>query len=325
MKRVGQTLSLVRVDIRLGGGILAVLALAMLGGGCTKTGPVPPHSVSGTIETDEAHVASRYGGRVEKIFAQEGESLKAGQPLVELDATELRARRDLAGAQLAEYEAGARPQELDTAKHDWETLQAELAQAQTDAKRATDLFAQRTISVNDNEQAQTRVRMLEQRTAAAKSRYDLLVAGTRAERIAQAKAQVAEIDAQLAEMKIVAPTDSVLEILNVKPGDVLAANREVATLMLTNHLWVRVYVPEPWLGRITLGEQVKVRVDSDPGRDFSGTVEQIARSAEFTPRNVQTVGERAKQVFGIKVRLDPAQGVLRAGMSADVTFANVPK
>ena len=71
---------------------------------------------------------------------------------------------------------------------------------------------------------------------------------------------------------------------------------------------MRVYVPEPWLGHIQLGEQVTVRVDSDPGKDFSGVVEQIARAAEFTPRNVQTVGERIKQVFGIKVRLDPAQG-----------------
>jgi HlyD family secretion protein len=126
-------------------------------------------------------------------------------------------------------------------------------------------------------------------------------------------------------MKVTAPADSVLETLSVKAGDVLAANQQVATLLLTNHLWVRVYVPEPWLGRIQLGEQVKARVDSDPGQDFSGVVEQIARAAEFTPRNVQTVGERIKQVFGIKVRLDPRDGKLRAGMAADVFFANVPK
>jgi len=110
----------------------------------------------------------------------------------------------------------------------------------------------------------------------------------------------------------------------VKVGDVLAPNQNIATLLLTNHLWVRVYVPEPWLGHIQLGETVAVRVDSDPGRAFSGVVEQIARAAEFTPRNVQTVSERIKQVFGIKVRLDPRDGQLRAGMAADVAFPNVP-
>src|SRR5207244_11001454 len=67
-------------------------------------------------------------------------------------------------------------------------------------------------------------------------------------RVTQARAKLADIDAQLAEMQVTAPADSVLEVLSVKVGDVLPANREVATLLLTNHLWVRVYVPEPWLG-----------------------------------------------------------------------------
>src|SRR5437763_7665911 len=110
-------------------------------------------------------------------------------------------------------------------------------------------------------------------------------------------------------MLISAPTNCVLEVLCVKIGDVLAPNREVATLLLTEHLWVRVYVPEPWLGLIQLNQTVKVRVDSFPGRDFDGRVEQISRIAEFTPRNTQTVAERIKQVFGVKVRLPNREGV----------------
>jgi HlyD family secretion protein len=70
---------------------------------------------------------------------------------------------------------------------------------------------------------------------------------------------------------------------------------------------------------------VKVRVDSFPEKKYPGTVEQIARAAEFTPRNVQTVGERVKQVFGVKVRLENAEGQLRAGMAADVSFPKVPR
>ncbi len=166
---------------------------------------------------------------------------------------------------------------------------------------------------------------LEKSVAAARDNYNLLLAGTRPERIAQSRALLEQIDAQLREMQIVAPTNSVLEVLSVKVGDVLAPNREVATLLLTQHLWVRVYVPEPWLGHIKLGDTAKVRVDSFPGHDFEGTVEQINRSAEFTPRNVQTVEERVKQVFGVKVRLKNEGEKLRAGMSADVTFPGVAK
>jgi HlyD family secretion protein len=96
----------------------------------------------------------------------------------------------------------------------------------------------------------------------------------------------------------------------------------VATLLLTGHLWVRVYVPQPWLGAIQLNQKVRVKADAFPGREFEGEVEQIGRAAEFTPRNVQTPGERVKQVFGIKVRLKDQQ--LRAGMSVDVFFPGVP-
>src|SRR5207244_234928 len=207
--------------------------------------------------------------RVEKIFAQEGDTLRAGQAIVGLEAFELQARRDNMAALLAELEAGARTEEIAAAKSDWESLAAELEFAKTDAKRARELFEQQAVAETDRDRAVSRARALEKSVAAAKARFDLLLAGTRPERIAQARAQLAEIDAQLREMKVVAPTNCVLEVLSVKSGDVLAPNREVATLLLTQHLWTRVYVPEPWLGHIQLGESVKVRVDSDPGKDYA--------------------------------------------------------
>ena len=86
-------------------------------------------------------------------------------------------------------------------------------------------------------------------------------------------------------------------------------------MILPQHLWVRVYVPEPWLGHIKLNEPVKVRVDSFPNRDFEGTVEQINRAAEFTPRNVQTQKDRQNLVFGVTVRVPnpkaPVKGRLK--------------
>src|SRR6266446_531218 len=100
-----------------------ILALAFLATSCIRD--PNPGSVSGTIETDEARVASRYGGRVEKILADEGDTLKTGQVIVELDAAELGAKRDQAAAQLAELEAGPRKEEIEAAKHDWEALIAE--------------------------------------------------------------------------------------------------------------------------------------------------------------------------------------------------------
>jgi len=257
------------------------------------------NAVSGTIEVDEVHVGPRSGGRVEKIFAWEGDKLRSGQPIVELDASELRARRDFAAAQ------------IDTAIHDADAQQAQLEFLRDDARRQQDLLKRKVVSPSDAERADSSANAQEKNVAAAKMR------------IAQARAQLADIDAQLAEMQVVAPSDSILEVLSVKVGDVLPGNREVATLRLPQHLWVRVYVPEPWLGLIKVGDHVRVRVDAFPGKDFDGVVEQINRQAEFTPRNVQTVADRIKQVFGVKIRLPSDEEKLRAGMAADVYFPNV--
>jgi HlyD family secretion protein len=282
-------------------------------------------SVSGTIETDEARVASRYGGRVEKIHAGEGDALTNGQVIVELDAAELRAQRDRVAAQLAEALAGPLPEEIAAAKAEWEAQVAQLDFARLDARRAEELFAQKTIAAAERDLAVSRAESLARTAAAAQSRYDLLRAGTRPEQIAQIRARLAELETQQRETKIQSPTNCVLEVLSVKAGDVLSPNQPVATVLFTNHLWVRVYVPEPWLGHIRPGEPARVRVDAFPGEDFAGAVEQVGRVAEFTPRNVQTAAERVKQVFGVKVRLDNAAGKLRAGMAADVFFPNIPR
>jgi HlyD family secretion protein len=284
-----------------------------------------PQPVTGTIEMDEAHLASRYGGRVEKIFAEEGSSLKAGDPIVAMEASELRAKRDQVAATLSELEHGPRTAEIEAAKRDWESLTAQREYAQAEAKRAEELIAKRIISPSDAEKAESTAHSLEKSASAAKARYELLQEGTRPERIELARAQLAEIDAQLREMRVEAPDSCVLEVLSVKLGDVLPANREVATVIMPQHLWVRVFVPEPWLGHIRLGQKVPVRVDAWPGEQFQGEVEQINRRAEFTPRNVQTVEERVKQVFGIKLRLDNSNGKLWAGMSAEAFFPEMPK
>ena len=283
-----------RNDLAFG---VAAISLSLLLFACDSR----KNAVSGTIEVDEAHVGPRSGGRVEKIFAQEGDRLHAGEVIVQLEAPELRARRDVAAAQ------------IDTAIHNADAQSAQLDFLRDNAKREKDLLQRKVVSPNEAQQADSAARAQEKNVDAARTQ------------VAQMRAQLADIDAQLAEMQVTAPTDCVLEVLNVKVGDILVPpfNQEAATLLLTNHLWVRVYVPETWLGKIKLGQQVRVRVDSFPGKDFPGEVEQINRQAEFTPRNVQTVEDRIKQVFGVKIRLPNNDDRLRAGMAADVYFPDV--
>ena len=177
-----------------------VFTLFLLLAGCSDR----KNAVSGTIEVDEAHVGPRAGGRVEKILAWEGDHLHEGQVIVQLDASELRARRDLAAAQ------------IDTAVHDADAQEAQLVFLHDDARRQQDLLQRRVVSATDAERADSAAKTQEKNVAAAKMR------------VAQARAQLGDVDAQLAEMQVTAPADSILEVLSVKVGDVLPANREAA-------------------------------------------------------------------------------------------------
>jgi membrane fusion protein YbhG len=256
--------------------------------------------VSGTIEVDEVHVAPRSGGRVVELFADDGDALRAGQPIARLVAPEMKARRELAQAQ------------IDTALQDAEAFKARLEFMRAEARRQEALLRNKTVSSSEAERARSAADAEEKSLEAARMR------------IVQMRAQLSEIDAELAELKVVAPNDCLVEVVSVKVGDVLAPNQEVATLILPQELWVRVYVPETWLGFIKVGDAVRIRVDSFPKEDFAGTVDHINRKAEFTPRNVQTVEDRIRQVFGVKIRLQNHDDKLRAGMAADAIFPNVP-
>src|SRR5688572_15514049 len=126
----------------------------------------PENAASGTIECDEVHIASRYGGRVAKLFVAEGTTLTNHQLIAELSAPELEALRAEAVALLADLEAGARKEEIAAAKHEWEAAAAELELARADARRAIELFSEKTISETERDRAVTRAAALEKSVAA---------------------------------------------------------------------------------------------------------------------------------------------------------------
>src|SRR5436190_9690838 len=173
---------------------MAVVGFLISQAGCSKWNERGRKDVvSGTIETDESHVASRYGGRVETITAREGEMLKPGQVFIRLDAAELQARYALAKSQLAELKAGPRKEEIEAAKNDWESAMAELEFARSEAKRMSESFQQKTVSASERARAVSHLQSPEKSVAAPTSRYDLLRAGPRQERIDQAEAQVGKV------------------------------------------------------------------------------------------------------------------------------------
>lgn len=138
--------------------------------------------------------------------------------------------------------------------------------------------------------------------------------------LAQAEANLALIDAQIAKLEVKAPMDGIILTRNVEPGEFIQPGATTLTLANLNELTITVYIPEDRYGEISLGQTAEVTADSFPGEIFTATVIQIADKAEFTPRNVQTVEGRSSTVFAVKLKVEDPQEKLKIGMPADVVF-----
>jgi multidrug resistance efflux pump len=256
-----------------------------------------------------------------------------------------------AEARLRRLRKGPRDEEIRQAEADLEAAEADLKLARQKYERTGRLVTVAGASQEEQDTAVAVLGRLQAQARSAKARLDMLRAGTRPEEIDEAAAQLKQARAQLdlllagtrsedvaaaearvteargklkeaqervAEAEVRAPEAAVVEVLAVRPGDLVAPNQPLLRVLRADDLWVRVYVPETQLGRVQLGQEVEVRVDSYPGRRFAGTVMQIAGVSEFTPRNVQSADERRHQVFGVKVRVADPKGVFKSGMAAEV-------
>ena len=138
--------------------------------------------------------------------------------------------------------------------------------------------------------------------------------------VSQAEANLALLDIQMGKLTVYAPANGTVTTRNIEPGEFIQPGATVFTLANLDQLTITVYVPEDRYGEISLGQQAEVQVDSFPGETFSADVVYIADTAEFTPRNVQTVEGRSSTVYAIKLKVGDPEGKLKPGMPADVTF-----
>ncbi|MBN1573088.1 MAG: efflux RND transporter periplasmic adaptor subunit [Deltaproteobacteria bacterium] len=133
----------------------------------------------------------------------------------------------------------------------------------------------------------------------------------------QAKSSLEYIDATLVDTKLYAPISGVVTSKNLEVGETAFPGVALLTLADLRLVWMKIYVAEPVMGLINLGDEARVMVDSYPSRTFSGKVTYISQEPEFTPKNVQTQEERTKLVFAVKIELKNDDLALKPGMPAD--------
>jgi HlyD family secretion protein len=234
-----------------------------------------------------------------------------------------------------------RSAEVQRTRAELDRVRAEYANAEVNFKRYDSLANRDVVSRQQRDDAEMRrdsakaqvqsaehsiqaAQKMLQQAAAAQQRMEK---GFRSEEIAVAKAEVLrsegelkEAEARYAEREVRSPAAAVIEAMDLRPGNLVAADTRIARLLEVDQLYVMVYVPQDRIGMVRIGQKADVTVDAFPKTKFSATVEQIRQKAEFLPRNVQTAEEREHQVIGVKLRVDNHENKLRAGIHADVKF-----
>jgi HlyD family secretion protein len=177
------------------------------------------------------------------------------------------------------------------------------------------------------EVARARVRAAEGRHRAAVEAVERLQQGAREQEIEVARARIAAADAQIAMLEkniadatVAAPVAGIVTQKLADVGEILAPRTPILTVVDLDHAWANIYIDEPLVPRIRLGQDATVYTDAG-GQGLKGTVTFVSPRAEFTPRNVQTAEERSKLVYRIKVSVDNREGILKQGMPVE---AEVP-
>ena len=296
-----------------------VIAIAAIGAFLYYRYSQKPREVvlSGTLEARTVNVGSLVGGRVTKTLIDEGMHVATGQLLVTLETetidrqlSEQRAAIAAAQAALAKAIAGPRPEEIAKAT-------AVAMNDEIERRRQQYLFKYGIVAKELAEEAATKAK-----TSAEDLR--ILQKGTRKEDIDAARADVEAQQRKLEtlmkqreETNVVSTVNGTVQSFGLRAGDIVAPNQTVAEILESSQLWVRVYVPETELGLIAVGQPVRVHIDTYPNETFAGHIASVSSQGEYTPRNVQTRAQRAEQVFGVKVLVDP-NAKLKAGMAASV-------
>jgi HlyD family secretion protein len=322
--------------------IAAVVALSAIAGAVWYAMRAPAGSdglvLYGNVDVRQVSLAFNGSERIASLAVQEGDHVRAGQVLGQLDTTTLRLRITQARAQaealrqtVARLRAGSRVEEVGQARAQTAAAQAEADVAKQHLERLQTLgrgTVGRAVSLQDIDDAAARSKAAQAQLEGARKSQQMVQTGPRKEEIAYAEAQLdaalaqtAVLAQQLEDAELRAPIDAVVRARLMEAGDMTTPQRPVYTLAITDPKWVRAYVREADLGFVKPGMPASIAIDSLRGQTIAGKVGYISSVAEFTPKTVQTEDLRTSLVYEVRVLAEDKDDRLRLGMPATVHIA----
>ncbi|MBI5014565.1 MAG: efflux RND transporter periplasmic adaptor subunit [Deltaproteobacteria bacterium] len=340
-------------------GALAIALLATLAGAgiwYVRAYRRAPASASvettGTVEGIETNIASKIPGRLRTVRFREGDRVKTGDLLAELEGADLqaalgqaRSAQATARAALAagrERIAAAAAQvtvasaDVESARASVAGARARLAQAERDLRRDRELFGSGLLTkaslevtetagqtrASERDAAVSAVAAAAARREAARKALDEAKSQVKTleARIAEARDAEALAQARLADTRILSPVDAVVEYRALEPGEVVGPGQSILTLIDPTHLWVRIDLEQRFLGGIRGGQAAQIALEGAPEHTFPAEVMDIGQEGAFAVERDVTRGRQDIKTFRTRLRLLGGQGVLKPGMTVLVTI-----
>jgi len=316
------------------GYILPVLIVIVLLSGCGKAKDENSIISSGTIESVNVTVSSKIGGQVRKLNFEEGNKVKAGDLLVELDhdlldiqLRESEAGIDQANAQLRLLRSGARKEDISQAQEQVKQAGINLNNIKQDKDRFSELYKQDAATKQQYDDITAKYNIAQTQYSSAKQNLAKVRTIIRPEEIQSAEANIKRTIAaadilrkNIEDSKIYAPVDGFVSKKFVEAGENVGISSSLLRISNLEQIDLVIYIPETDLGKIKLGQKADIKIDAFKDKNYQGEIIYISPEAEFTPKNIQTPDERTKLVFAVKIRIPNPQFELKPGLPADATI-----
>ena len=276
---------------------------------------------NGRIEATEIDVATKLAGRVREIMAYEGDFVKEGQLLAQMQVDTLDAQRNEARAQTqqaisavasAQAQVAARTSDTAAAQAAVVQRESELDASQRRFARSEKLAKKGIMTLQEFDDDRARVRGAEAAVTAAQAQMAASQSAIMAAQaqvasansgVAAAEATIARIEADIQDSQLKSPRDGRVQYRVAEPGEVLAAGGKVLNLVDLGDVYMTFFLPETVVGKVALGSEVHLVLDAAQQYVIPATVSYVSSTAQFTPKTVETASERQKLMFRVKARI----------------------
>ncbi|MBN2516292.1 MAG: HlyD family efflux transporter periplasmic adaptor subunit [Deltaproteobacteria bacterium] len=297
---------------------------------------------SGTIEATTSELAFQVSGKVTNVSVEEGQTVKQGDVLAELDSSQYLARYEEVRANLQQAEKNLQrlqtllevhkktlPADVNRAEAGVSSAAAVAEEARKNNERYEKLYRKNVVSQAEwenvklkYETSQARLSEAEAISKQATSNLQQIEATGKEIEVAKARNLAAEAavtyaHVQLSYTRLMSPFDGIITSRNVEPGEVVTSGREVLTLSDLTTVNLKIFVDETEIGKVKPGQRAEIKIDTFPDKAYTGTVSFISPEGEFTPKIIQTHKERVKLVYLVKISIPNPDLELKSGMPAD--------